>query len=97
MFGPVPLAVGVGWGIILYSAMRLTDTFHLPLWAGAALVGLLGLNIDLAMDAVAIRIQMWHWLGFNLQMQWFGVPYANFYAWFIVLCSLSALLMRVIS
>jgi hypothetical protein len=95
MFGPVPLAVAVGWGIILYSAMRFTDTFELPVWTAPALVGLLGLNVDLAMDAVAIRLHMWQWLSLTLNQQWFGVPYANFYAWFIVLCSFSALLLEV--
>src|SRR2546428_9713039 len=44
MFGPVPLAIGVGWGIILYSAMTFADAFALGAWAAPALVGLLGLN-----------------------------------------------------
>jgi Carotenoid biosynthesis protein len=92
MFGPVPLAVGVGWGIILYSAMAFADILAFPSWAAPALVGLLGLNIDLTMDAVAIRLHMWQWLGLTYNQQWFGVPYGNFYAWFIVLCSASALL-----
>jgi hypothetical protein len=47
------------------------------------------------MDAVAIRLNMWHWLGWAGNQEWFGVPYANFYAWFIVLCSCSALLWSV--
>jgi Carotenoid biosynthesis protein len=75
--------------------MAFADSLAFPLWAAPALVGLLGLNIDLAMDAVAIRVNMWHWLGFAGNQEWFGVPYANFYAWFIVLCSCSALLWRV--
>ena len=95
MFGPVPLAVAVGWSIILYSAMAFADTLAFPAWAAPALVGLLGLNIDLTMDAVAIRLHMWQWLGLTYNQQWFGVPYGNFYAWFIVLCSVSALLWRV--
>ncbi len=95
MFGPVPLAVAVGWSIILYSAMEFASAFSIPAWAAPALVGLLGLNIDLAMDAVAIRLHMWQWLSLTSNEQWFGVPYANFYAWFIVLCSFSALLWRV--
>jgi Carotenoid biosynthesis protein len=95
MLGPVPLAAAVGWGIILYSAMAFAESLAFPLWAAPALVGLLGLNIDLTMDAVAIRLNMWHWLGFAGNQEWFGVPYANFYAWFIVLCSCSALLWRV--
>jgi Carotenoid biosynthesis protein len=92
MLGPVPLAAAVGWGIILYSAIAFADSLAFPLWAAPALVGLLGLNIDLTMDAVAIRLNMWHWLDYASNQEWFGVPYANFYAWFIVLCSCSALL-----
>jgi Carotenoid biosynthesis protein len=92
MLGPVPLAVAVGWGIILYSAMAFADSLAFPSWAAPALVGLLGLNIDLTMDAVAIRLNMWHWLDYKGNQEWFGVPYANFYSWFIVLCSCSALL-----
>ncbi len=92
MLGPVPLAVAVGWGIILYSAMAFADSLAFPSWAAPALVGLLGLNIDLTMDAVAIRLNMWHWLDYAGNQEWFGVPYANFYSWFIVLCSCSALL-----
>jgi hypothetical protein len=91
MFGPVPLTIGVSWGIILYSAVAFADTFALPAWAAPALVGLLGLNIDLSMDAVAIRLQMWQWIGVAYDQQWFGVPYGNFFAWFIVLSSSSAL------
>jgi Carotenoid biosynthesis protein len=92
MLGPVPLAVGVGWGIILYSAMAFADSLAFPSWAAPVLVGLLGLNIDLTMDAVAIRLNMWHWLDYTSNQEWFGVPYANFFAWFIVLSSCSALL-----
>jgi len=95
MLGPVPLAAAVGWGIILYSAMAFAESLAFPLWAAPALVGLLGLNIDLTMDAVAIRLNMWRWLDYTGNQEWFGVPYANFYAWFIVLCSCSALLWRV--
>ncbi len=64
MLGPVPLAVAVGWGIILYSAMAFAESLAFPFWAAPALVGLLGLNIDLTMDAVAIRLNMWHWLDY---------------------------------
>src|SRR6266487_3016102 len=32
MFGPVPLAIAVGWGIILYSAMVFADHLALPTW-----------------------------------------------------------------
>jgi hypothetical protein len=49
---------------------------------------MLALNIDLALDAVAIRLGFWDW-GQGLQFQYFGVPYANFWAWFWVIFSSS--------
>lgn len=91
MLRDVPLCIGVDWGVILYSAMSLADGARLPRWAAPALVGLLGLSIDFSMDAVAIRLDMWHWNVIGLMDQWYGVPWANFFAWYIVLCSASAL------
>jgi len=80
----VPLCIGVAWGCILYSAMEFTDTSGLPYWTRPILDGLLALNIDLALDAVAIRFGFWDW-GQGLNFQYFGVPYANFWAWFWVI------------
>ena len=88
MLGDVPLMVGVGWGVIIYSVRLFSDASSLPEWARPILDGLLALNIDLAMDALAIRLGMWDW-GQGLQSQYFGVPYANFWAWFWVVFSFS--------
>lgn len=76
------------WGVIIYSARLFSDASTLPRWARPVLDGLLGLNIDLAMDALAIRLGMWDW-GAGLESQYFGVPYANFWAWFRVVFSFS--------
>ena len=88
MLGQVPLMVGVGWGVIIYSARLFSDATSLPEWARPVLDGLLALTIDLAMDAVAIRLGMWDW-GRGRQDQYFGVPYANFWAWFWVVFNFS--------
>ena len=88
MIGNVPLCIGVAWSCIIYSAMEFSDASNLPDWARPVLDGLLALNIDLALDAVAIRLGFWGW-GQGLQFQYFGVPYANFWAWFWVVCSFS--------
>jgi hypothetical protein len=88
MVADVPLAVGVGWGVIIYSVRLFSDATNLPWWWRPALDGLLALNIDLAMDAVAIRLGMWDW-GQGLEFQYFGVPWANFWAWFWVVFSFS--------
>jgi len=89
MLRDVPLAIGIGWGVIIYSAKLFSDATNLPETMRPVLDGLLALNIDLAMDAIAIRLGMWDW-GLGLQFQYFGVPYANFWAWFWVVVSFSA-------
>jgi len=93
MFGTapkdIPLCIGVGWGIIMYSARLFTDSLNLSLWASAALDTLLAITIDLSMDTVAYRLHMWHWnwegTGINpLTGEWFGIPYGNFFGWLCV-------------
>jgi hypothetical protein len=84
----VPLCIGVSWGSILYSAMEFSDASSLPYFLRPTLDGLLALNIDLATDTIAIRLGMWDW-GQGLGFQYFGVPYANFWAWFWVISSFS--------
>lgn len=89
MIGDVPLPIGVAWGCIVYSARLFSDASNLPPWARPVLDGLFALNIDLSMDAIAIRLGFWNW-AINLKSQFFGVPYANFWAWFWVVASFSA-------
>jgi hypothetical protein len=80
----VPLGIGVAWGCILYSVMEFSDSSSLPYFVRPVLDSLLALNIDLSLDAVAIRFGFWDW-GQGLAFQYFGVPYANFWAWFWVI------------
>jgi hypothetical protein len=89
MLGDVPLPIGVAWGCIVYSARLLSEASNLPKWARPLLDALLALNIDLSMDTVAIRLGFWKW-AINIRSQFFGVPYANFWAWFWVVFSFSA-------
>lgn len=84
----VPLCIGIAWSCIIYSSMEFSDASNLPYWTRPILDGLLALNIDLALDAVAIRLGFWNW-GRGLGFQYFGVPFANFWAWFWVVTSFS--------
>jgi len=82
----IPLCIGVGWGIIMYTARLFSERLYLSIWACAALDTLLAINIDLSMDIVAYRLHMWHWdwshTGLNpLTAQWFGIPFGNFVGW----------------
>lgn len=80
----VPLGIGVAWGCILYSVMEFSDASSLPSYLYPLLDSLLALNTDLSLDAVSIRLGFWDW-GQGLNFQYFGVPYANFWAWFWVI------------
>ncbi len=99
MFGrapvTIPLCIGAGWAIIMYTSRLFSDALGLPLLAAAALDTLLALNIDLSMDVVAYRMHMWHWnwAGTNLNpltAEWFGIPYGNFVGWATVIFCYSA-------
>jgi uncharacterized membrane protein len=83
MIADVPLCIGIAWSCIIYSVMEFSDGSSLPYWTRPILDALLALNIDLALDTVAIRLGFWDW-GQGLKFQYFGVPYANFWAWFWV-------------
>lgn len=89
LFGSVPLCVGVSWGVIIYTAMETSDRFDLPWYLRPIVDALLALNIDLSMDAIAIRLGFWTW---GQAGPWFGVPLGNFYAWFVVVLGFSLLL-----
>lgn len=85
-----PVAVGIGWGVITYSAMAFSDGLDMPDQTRPLLDGLFALSVDLSMDAIAIRLGMWHWVGVAPDAQWFGVPWVNFWAWLIVVVAYSA-------
>jgi len=93
MFGTapkdIPLCIGVGWGMIMYTARLFSDSLKMTLWASVALDTLLAISIDLSMDTVAYRLHMWHWnwsgTGLDpLKADWFGIPYGNFFGWVCV-------------
>jgi hypothetical protein len=85
----VPLCIGLGWGMIIYTAMETTDRFDLPWYLRPIVDAALALTIDLSMDAIAIRLGFWTW---TVAGPWFGVPLANFYAWFAIVFGFSLLL-----
>ena len=76
----VPLYIPLLWAAIMHSSMALSDRAQLPRWARPFLDGLLAVLIDLAVDAIAIRLGLWHWK-IPLNEGWFGVPAGNLCAW----------------
>lgn len=91
MLDGAPICIGLGWAVIIYSGMEFVKHLAMPDYARPFLVGLLALNLDLAMDVIAIRLGFWNWV-IPLDWQWFGVPWGNFWAWYIVVVSYSGFL-----
>jgi hypothetical protein len=89
MIDDAPLCIGLAWAVIIYTSMEFSNRVDLPDHARPMLDALLALNIDLAFDIVAIRLGMWTWTDIRLDQDWFGVPFANLWAWFIVVWAFS--------
>jgi hypothetical protein len=79
-----PLVIGLSWAIIIAGAMRITDALGVRRRYAPFVDALLAISLDLAFDAIAIRVGLWTWIGVDLSQGWFGVPWGNFYAWLFV-------------
>ena len=79
----IPLAIGMGWAIIYYVSEKSVESYNLKWWQAPFFMALIALSIDLAIDAVAIRLGFWEWL-IPFDQEWFGVPYDNLFGWLAV-------------
>jgi uncharacterized membrane protein len=79
-----PVAIGLTWAIILAGAMRITDALGVRRRYAPFVDAVLAISLDLAFDAIAIRMGLWTWRGIGPDQAWFGVPAGNFYAWLFV-------------
>jgi len=77
----VPVVIGFGWAAIIYAGFGVGRAFDLSTRSIPPFVALFALHIDLAIDAVAIRVPFWTWTPPGV---WFGVPLGNFTGWFLV-------------
>lgn len=89
-FMGVPVAIGLGWAVITYCAMLLSDQYDIPWGFRPFLDALTALTLDLAIDVVAIRIGFWQWT-IPLTGEWYGVPYGNLAGWIFVVLTFSFL------
>lgn len=87
--GHSPVAIGLTWALILAGAMRLTDALGVRRRYGPFVDSVLAVSLDLAFDAIAIRLGLWTWRGMTLSDGWFGVPAGNFYTWLWVTLAFS--------
>ena len=79
-----PVAIGLTWALILAGAMRITDALGVRRRYAPFVDAVLAISLDLAFDAIAIRMGLWTWRGIGPDQAWFGVPAGNFYAWLFV-------------
>ena len=79
-----PSVNGLTWALIIAGAMRITDALGVRRRYAPVVDSLLAISLDLAFDAVAIRMGLWTWRDIGPEQGWFGVPAGNFYSWLFV-------------
>jgi hypothetical protein len=79
-----PLVIGLTWALLIAGAMRITDALGVRRRWAPFVDSVLAIMLDLAFDAIAIRMGLWTWRGMGATDGWFGVPVGNFYAWLFV-------------
>jgi hypothetical protein len=86
-----PLVIGLTWALLIAGAMRITDALGVRRWTASFVDAALVIMLDLAFDAVAIRVGMWTWVDIGPTDGWFGVQAGNFYTWLFVTFGFSLL------
>lgn len=77
----VPVVIGLGWAAIIYTGHQIGRRLSLSPHVRPVFVALFALHVDLAIDAVAIRVPFWQW---TPPGAWFGVSLGNFLGWYLV-------------
>ena len=93
----IPLAVLALEGLVLFSILRTADMLAVNRWSKPFLDALLAINLDAILDPVASKTRwcsagdignldglgLWTWFtGPQEAGYWFGIPIANYTAWF---------------
>jgi len=91
VLGRAPLVIGLTWALLIAGAMRITDALGVRRWTAPFVDAVLVIMLDLAFDAVAIRMGMWTWVDIGPTDGWFGVQAGNFYTWLFVTLGFSFL------
>ena len=84
-----PVVIGLTWALIIAGAMRITDALGVRRRDAPVVDSVLAIMLDLAFDAVAIRMGLWTWRDIGPEQGWFGVPAGNFYSWLFVVFGFS--------
>ncbi len=84
--GPVPLDICAGWGIIIFAAMHTVKRLNLDWRIQPLMAGFLAILIDFAEDPSFVALKNWIWTP-GYPEQWFGIPWANYVGWFLIVVS----------
>jgi putative membrane protein len=84
----VPLVIGLGWAVIIYCAMLLSDQYNIPWYLRPFMDALTAVILDLAIDPIAIRLAYWKW-AIPPDQEFYGVPLENLIAWILVVLAFS--------
>jgi hypothetical protein len=86
----VPIVIGLCWGMIIMSSMKISDTIGIRKRYRPFMDTLQAMLIDFTMDVTAIRIEggFWDW-GIPRYTEinsssYFGVPWGNYLGWFLI-------------
>ncbi|GAC1430367.1 MAG: carotenoid biosynthesis protein [Ktedonobacteraceae bacterium] len=95
--GGVPMAVMFAWVLIVFGAYGWVRAEKRRIGVFGALLGAtLATLLDLEIEPVAAHLEhYWKWLAPG-RINYYGVPLANFAAWFVVACVLLLLVDRVL-
>ncbi|HLC85667.1 MAG TPA: carotenoid biosynthesis protein [Candidatus Nanoarchaeia archaeon] len=79
-----PLFVIISWALIILSSMLISNNLPIKEKFKPFSDALLILAIDLSVDVVAIRHNLWFWNEYSLNEGFFGIPANNFIGWLLV-------------
>jgi len=86
-----PIVIGLSWALIIAGAMRITDALGVRRRYAPVVDSVLAIMLDLAFDAIAIRMGLWTWRDVGPTNGWFGVQAGNLYTWLFVTLAFTSL------
>jgi len=76
LWGTPPI-IGLNWLLLVYAIYGFWESYRLPALAKILLGALMLVGLDVALEPVAIALNMWSWAGG-------AVPFQNYVAWFVI-------------
>ena len=78
-----PLFICLFWASILYSSYQIIQKIANKKQA-SFLIPLYALSLDIIMDIVAVKLNLWTWIGFESYSGFLSVPASNYLAWLLL-------------